>query len=125
MGHEETGKNKVKEVQPSFSSPWCPSSCSAKRMMWKDVEDYNRQRKRMRFLGWATEEEVSSCSSTACSDHPESLQSSDGDEGNDPSKRLDISTQNQPLVVGEAEDEPRTGEMESRRGFQGLKASQL
>jgi hypothetical protein len=59
---EETGKpndegveakrNKPqKEAIPSFSSPWAPSSCSPKRVLWKEVEDYNRQRKRVRFLG--------------------------------------------------------------------------
>jgi hypothetical protein len=64
------------------------------------VEDYNRQRKRMRILGWATEEEVSSCSSTACSDNSESEHISDA-EDNDPTRPLDLSSQRQ---EAEAED---------------------
>jgi len=51
---------------------------------------------------WAAEEDVSSCSLTACSDHFESSQSLGDDENNDPTKCLDISTQIQPLVLGEA-----------------------
>jgi hypothetical protein len=44
---EEDGKSKnkiSKESIPSFSSSWGPSSCSPKRVLWKEIEDYNRQR---------------------------------------------------------------------------------
>ncbi len=61
---------KHKDAMPSFSSPWAPSSCSPKKVIWKEVEDYNRQRKRVRFVGWAGVENPWEMegSSTACSE---------------------------------------------------------
>jgi hypothetical protein len=70
---EEDGKSKNKAQEqaiPSFSSPWGPSSCSPKRVLWKEVEDYNRQRKRVKFLGWSGVDNPweTEASSTICSE---------------------------------------------------------
>lgn len=70
---EEDGKSKnkiSKDSIPSFSSPLGPSSCLPKRVLWKEVEDYNRQRKRVRFLGWSGVEHrwETEGSSTVCSE---------------------------------------------------------
>jgi hypothetical protein len=97
-----------KEAMPSFSSPWGPSSCSAKRVSWKEVEAHNRQRKRMRFLGWSNEnfrgrEQGTSCSSTACSDYSET---SDDDE--------DFGSTTNPDVSSRDDDELRSNKRDGK-----------
>jgi hypothetical protein len=108
---EETGKpndegveakrNKPqKEAIPSFSSPWAPSSCSPKRVLWKEVEDYNRQRKRVRFLGWAGVENPweTEASSTVCS---EGSDCSDSDGSFGQTKSFDVPAEDSTMVAGE------------------------
>jgi hypothetical protein len=97
----EAQKNKPqKEVTPSFSSPWAPSSCSPKRVLWKEVEDYNRQRKRVRFLGWAGVESPweTEGSSTVCS---ECSDCSDSDGSFGQTKPSDVPAEDPTMVAGE------------------------
>jgi hypothetical protein len=99
-GEVEAQKNKPqKEATPSFSSPWAPSSCSPKRVLWKEVEDYNRQRKRVRFLGWAGVENPweTEASSTVCS---ECSDCSDSDGSFGQTKPSDVPAED-PTMVSE------------------------
>ncbi|KAE9368701.1 hypothetical protein N431DRAFT_428462 [Stipitochalara longipes BDJ] len=107
-----------KETIPSFSSPWAPSSCSPKKVIWKEVEDYNRQRKRVRFVGWAGIENPweTEGSSTACS---EGSDCSDDNESSGSTKRSSIPSESQQTRIGEA-----TGNGDRKRelgGYDGMK----
>jgi hypothetical protein len=100
-GEVEAQKNKPqKEATPSFSSPWAPSSCSPKRVLWKEVEDYNRQRKRVRFLGWAGVENPweTEASSTVCS---ECSDCSDSDGSFGQTKPSDVPAEDPTMVAEE------------------------
>jgi hypothetical protein len=106
-----TSKSRPKEAMPSFSSPWGASSCSPKKVLWKEVEDYNRQRKRVRLLGWAGLENPweTETSSTVCSGGSDC---SDADECVGRSKQPDGENENQTVGKGGGIEEGGIGEIE-------------
>ena len=78
----------------AFSSPWGPSYCSSRGVLWKEVEDYNLQQKIVILLGWAGIENPweTEAPSTACS---EGSDRSDADENVGQTKRPDGGNENQ------------------------------
>jgi len=96
LGEIEDGR----KTHPYFSSPWGPSSCFPRRLWWKEVEDYNRQRKRIRFLGWSGEAlwDGEADSETACSEDGSLASDSEADHDLQPHNHSTSSTRNRQVL---------------------------